>query len=150
MKTIVAAFLASAFLAAGVYAESPASQADAVDSSAGVANAQSHRNKDVEKHIADLHAKLKITPAQESEWGGVEKTMLANASEIEAAIDKREVHGTAVDDLNAYAEVTQAHADGIKRLATAFSSLYAVLSEEQKRLADKAFVRHEHDHSHVH
>jgi protein CpxP len=152
MKTIVAALLASTFLIGGAYAQTPAPPAGAPrapgHSAPAAVKAEAQRNADVEKHIGDLHAKLKITAAEESQWGDVAKTMRDNAKEIEEAIDKREVHGTAIDDLNAYGDVAQAHADGIKKLAKVFSALYTSMSDDQKKLADEEFVHHAHDHAH--
>jgi protein CpxP len=152
MKTIVAALLASTFLIGGAYAQTPAPPAGAprapAASTPATTKPDAQRNADVEKHIVDLHAKLKITPAEESQWGDVAKMMRDNAKEIEEAIDKRKVHGTAIDDLNAYGDVVQAHADGIKKLAKVFSPLYTSMSDDQKKLADEAFVHHGHDHAH--
>jgi protein CpxP len=141
MKAIVAALFASMFLVSGAYAQSAAPAA----SPPATMKSDAQRNKDVEKHIVDLHAKLKITPAEESQWSDVAKTMRDNANELDQAIDKREVNGTAIDDLNAYGDVVQAHADGIKKLAKAFSSLYTSMSDEQKKVADEVFVHHAHD-----
>jgi protein CpxP len=152
MNTVVAALLVSTFLVGGAYAQTPAPPASAprapAASTPATTKSDTQRNADVEKHIADLHAKLKITAAEESQWGDVAKTMRDNANEIEEAIDKREVHGTAIDDLNAYGEVVQAHADGIKKLAKVFAPLYASMSDDQKKLTDEEFVHHAHDHAH--
>jgi protein CpxP len=149
MKTTTALLVASTFLVGSVWAQSPAAPAGAPrvsDASTPAAlKAEDQRNKDVEKHIVDLHAKLKITPAEESQWSDVVKTMRNNASEIEVAIDKREVHGSAIDDLNAYGDVVQAHADGIKKLAKVFSPLYASMPDDQKKVADDVFVRQPHE-----
>jgi periplasmic protein CpxP/Spy len=148
-KTTIALLLASTFVVASSYAQSPATSAAAArtsDDSKPAMKAEAQGNKDVEKHIAELHAKLKITSAQEPQWVPVAKTMRDNANEIEEAIDKREAaDGTAIDDLNAYGAIVQAHADGIKKLAQAFSSLYASMPDNQKKIADGAFVHHAHE-----
>ena len=68
--------------------------------------------------------------------------MRENAKELDLAIDKRTANAasaTAIDDLNAYADIAQAHADGVKKLASAFSGLYSVMSDVQKKEADEAF-----------
>jgi len=151
MKKIIAGLVASAFLIGGAYAQahaSPAGAAPAPDSIPAAMKAEAQRNKDVEKHIVDWHAKLKITSAEEAKWDDVAKAMRENANEIEEAIDKREVHGTAIDDLNAYGDVVQAHADGIKKLAKVFAPLYTEMSDDQKKVADEVFVHHAHDHAH--
>ena len=152
MKKIIAGLVISTFLLGGAYAQSSAPSAAPShapgDSTPAEVKAEAQRNKDVEKHIVDLHAKLKITAAEESQRGDVAKTMRDNANEIEEAIDKREAHGTAIDDLKAYGDVVQAHADGIKKLANAFSPLYTSMSDDQKKVADEVFVHHAHDHAH--
>jgi hypothetical protein len=46
---------------------------------------------------------------------------------------------SALDNMRDYAQLTQAHADGAKKLVAAFEPLYSSLSPEQKRMADTAF-----------
>jgi hypothetical protein len=46
---------------------------------------------------------------------------------------------SALDDMKQYQQITQANADGTKRLVDAFEPLYASLSPEQKKLADTNF-----------
>jgi hypothetical protein len=48
--------------------------------------------------------------------------------------------------LNAYADIAQAHANGVKKLAGAFSGLYSVMSDDQKKQADEVFSHRGHDH----
>src|SRR6202030_1439771 len=113
MKTFLA-ILASALLLGAAYADAP--------SPASGMNASSDATRDlaVEKHIKDLHGKLQITPAQETQWAAVAKAMRDSAIETDKAIDKREAivgSGTAIDNLNAYGDIAQAHVDGVKRLA---------------------------------
>jgi len=101
------------------------------------------RNMEVETHIKDLHAKLKITSAEESQWTDVAQTMRDSAIEIDKAIDKREAivnNATAIDNLNAYGDIVQAHADNVKKLAAAFAPLYASMSDDQKKVADDVFA----------
>ncbi len=147
MKAMVAIF-ASTILIGGVAAQSPvraASTAAAPDASTGDAK----RSSAVEKHIADMHAKLKITPAEESQWTNVAQTMRDSAVELDKAIDKREAivdSAPALDNLNAYGDIAQAHADGVKKLAAAFSPLYASMTDDQKKLADDVFAQRAHKH----
>jgi hypothetical protein len=49
---------------------------------------------------------------------------------------------TAVDDLKSYGEIANAHADGIKKFIPVFESLYASMSDAQKKSADTLFRRH--------
>jgi protein CpxP len=148
MKTIVAV-LASTFLVCVAYAEPAASPsgASANASSTAMAKADLKRDMKVEQQIKDLHAKLKISPAEESQWAIVAKTMRESAKDLDAAIDKRELShnsATAIDDLNAYGEVAQAHADAVKKLASAFAPLYASMADDQKKTADDVFAHRGH------
>ena len=150
MKTIVAV-LASTFLIAGAYAQSPARPAGSPaspDASTSAMKSDAKREGEVEKHTKDLHAKLKITAAEEPQWTTVAQTMRDNAKELDRAIDKREAivsNATAIDDLNAYGDIAQAHADGVKKLSTAFSPLYASMSDDQKKAADELFGHRTHE-----
>ena len=61
------------------------------------------RDAAVERHIVQMRAELKITPAEESQWKEVAETMRANAAELDRAIDKRDgsmASATAIDNLN--------------------------------------------------
>lgn len=151
MKTIVAV-LASTFLISGAYAQSPARSAAAPPSpdasTPAMMKGDAKRDMEVERHIKDLRAKLKITPAEESQWTTVVQTMHDNANELDKAIDKRKAianNATAIDDLNAYGDIAQAHADGVKKLSTAFSPLYASMSDDQKQVADDLFAHRAHE-----
>jgi periplasmic protein CpxP/Spy len=151
MKTIVAV-LASTFLISGAYAQSPARSAGAPPSpdasTPAMMKGDAKRDMEVERHIKDLHAKLKITPAEESQWAAVVQTMRDNANELDKAIDKRKAianNATAIDDLNAYGDIAQAHADSVKKLSTAFSPLYASMSDDQKTAADELFAHRAHE-----
>ncbi|ALM82654.1 Spy/CpxP family protein refolding chaperone [Bordetella sp. N] len=102
-------------------------------------------NDRVEKHIKSLHDQLKITSAQEAQWDTVAQTMRDNADQIDALVEKRNANTsmTALDDLNSYAEFTQANSDGVKKLAAVFTPLYNSLNDEQKKNADKIFSQGE-------
>jgi protein CpxP len=128
--------------------QSTSSRASADSSRSTMTKGDAKRDGAAEKHIADLHAKLKITPAEESQWKEVADTMRGNARELDRAIDKRDANmanATAIDDLNSYAEIAQAHANGVKKLSSAFSSLYSAMSDDQKKAADEVFSHHHHD-----
>ena len=138
MKIIVAV-IASTFLVCVASAAPTASNTD----TASMAKGDQKRDAKVEQQIKDLHAKLKISPAEESQWATVAKTMRESAKDLDAAIDKREAShntATAVDDLTAYGEVAQAHADAVKKLASAFAPLYASMADDQKKTADDVFA----------
>jgi nitric oxide reductase large subunit len=91
-----------------------------------------------------MHGKLKITQAQEDQWAKVAQVMRDNEKTIEPLIKARVENAktmTAVDDLKSYAEITDAHADGIKKFTPVFETLYASMSEAQKKEADVLFRR---------
>jgi hypothetical protein len=143
MKT-TAAVLAFTFLMSAAYAQASSQSAAATPV---VMKSDAQRNMDVEKHIKDMHAKLQITPDEESQWAKVAQTMRDSAIELEKAIDQRQamlVNATALDDLNAYGDIAQAHVDGVKKLASSFSALYASMSDDQKKLADDVFAQRVH------
>ena len=113
----------------------------------------------VEKHIADQKTALKITDAQAAQWEAFAAAIRENAKEAEARHQAHEAaaagNQTAVDDLKAYADAAAAHADGIKKLAAAFETLYTSMSPEQKKNADDYFAhraqqRERSHHGHAH
>jgi protein CpxP len=151
MKVIVAV-LVSTFVLGGAVAQtseqSRTPHAPAASSGPAMANADAKRDAAVEKHIKELHVTLKITPAEESPWNEVAETMRENAKDLDRAIDKRDANvasATAIDDLNAYADIAQAHANGVKKLASAFSRLYSAMSDAQKKEADEVFSHRGHE-----
>ena len=150
MKTVVA-LLASTFLIGGAYAQSAVLPAATAPSRAATTSVTAPPNAKVdvkvERHIKDLRARLKITSAEESQWDAVAQTMRETASELDAAIGKRQAiikTATAVEDLNAYADIAQSHADGVKRLSGAFAPLYAAMSDDQKKVANDVFSQRVH------
>jgi protein CpxP len=150
MKAILATLITSTLLAGIACAQSPTPPADPVSSTDTsphtMMRSDSERNADVQKHITDMHAKLGITPSEESLWSVVATTMTNNANDLDKAIDQRDaMDATAIDDLNAYGAVVQAHADGIKKLSAAFSSLYASMPDDQKKVADEIFAQRAHE-----
>jgi protein CpxP len=138
---VIAAVLLSTFAFGSAFAQTAAQ-------TSAMATADAKRDAAVEKHIKDLHATLKITPAEETQWSDVAATMRESAKDLDRAIDKRtanKANASAVDDLNAYADIAQAHANGVKKLAGAFSGLYSVMSDDQKKEADEVFSHRGHD-----
>jgi hypothetical protein len=96
----------------------------------------------VEDRIEDLHTRLAITTAQEDSWGKLAGVMRDNAHTMAGLTRTRteKLSGmTAVDDLKSYAEIAQAHADGLQKFTPAFASLYDSMSDSQKKNADAIF-----------
>jgi protein CpxP len=104
----------------------------------------------LEKHIAQMHDALKVTPAQEDQWKPVAQTMRDNEATMHAVVQEKRSHiatQSAVDDLNAYAEIAATHAAATKKLADSFGLFYASLSDAQKKAADEFFREHKRRHA---
>lgn len=96
----------------------------------------------VEVRIKSLHARLRITPAEEPQWQAFAAVMRDDAKTTGALVEARVAKlntMTAVDDLNSYAAIAAAHAAGVQKLATAFEPLYAAMPDAQKKRADAVF-----------
>jgi Spy/CpxP family protein refolding chaperone len=136
MKTRITVLAASLLFSTAALAQTaPAAPA------AAPAAATHKANDRVEKHIKSLHDQLKITAAQEAQWGQVAQIMRDNADKIDELIAQREDASTmtALDDLDSYAQLTQANSDGVKKLSAVFAPLYNSMSDAQKQNADKVF-----------
>jgi len=110
---------------------------------AGKASSVNH----IETRIKELHTQLQITPEQENLWQNVTAVMRDNAQRIDTLVQARADQAqtmTAVDDLRAYGDIAEAHAEGIKKFLPAFDALYASMSDAQKQHADAIF-RHRLD-----
>jgi periplasmic protein CpxP/Spy len=137
-------------------ASAPAASGAAMQPAAS-ATAPTKREARVEERITQLHSSLKITSQQEDQWSKFADVMRENAHTMgdlyRQRIAQRDTM-SALDDMKQYAQITQADADGTKRLVDAFEPLYTSLSPEQKKLADTAFRqggpgkgRHGHGHA---
>jgi periplasmic protein CpxP/Spy len=97
----------------------------------------------VESRITSLHARLKITPEEESDWNGVAQTMRENAAAWQKLAAERTLQTqqsmTAVDELKGYEKFAQAHVDGLKNLTATFETLYNSMPDPQKKVADQVF-----------
>lgn len=103
----------------------------------------------LERHIAHLHDALKVTPAEEDQWKPVAQTMRDNEKSMHALVQEKQSKiesQSAVDDLNAYAEIAAAHAQNSRKMADAFATFYASLSDDQKKTADAFFRDHKKQH----
>ena len=116
------------------------------------ADKDSHADN-AELRITAMHAKLKITPAEEGQWTAVAQAMRDNAKAMDTLTQARVSHAkdmTAVDDLKSYGEITDAHAEGIRKLTPVFTALYTSMSDEQKKEADTLFRHGENKPGHKH
>jgi periplasmic protein CpxP/Spy len=110
------------------------------DAAAGVPGA--NPRKSVEERIADLHATLKITPAQEAQWDAFAQVMLDNAQGMDAALTKNvgdPAKQTAEQIMQGYADIAELHARDVKKLSAAFHTIYELLTPDQKQAADEMF-----------
>jgi hypothetical protein len=96
----------------------------------------------VDQRIRTLQSQLGITEAQMPLWSAFAQAMRENAQSTDALFAQRAgavASMSAADNMHDYARIARAYADNTERLATAFDSLYASLSETQKRAADMIF-----------
>jgi len=123
-----------------------ASPAHADGSSPSGSITKHHNDRDrVEQRIKTMHDKLKLTPAQEPQWKDVAKVMRENESDIHKLVQDRHENepANAIEDLESYETIADAHADGLKKLVPVFESFYKNLSTEQQARADGMFGKFE-------
>jgi hypothetical protein len=142
--TAAATLFGAIFLAGPLFAASssePIAQASSQQAMAATAP-ESSGNSSVESRIKDLHSRLKITEAQKPQWDAVAQVMRDNAQKMvdlekQRATDAKSM--TAVEVVKSYAEVIDAHEDGMKKFIPAFEELYNSMSDSQKKVADSLF-----------
>lgn len=141
--TIFGAFLVLAPLQQG-YAQ------DAASSKQAEAGHTIRQDKDhSEDRIKELHGKLHITAEQEEPWSKVAEIMRENGRAFHALLTVRSgklKEMTALDDLNSYQLLANEHADGLRRLIPAFTSLYATMTPAQQKITDHVFREHQRRH----
>jgi Mlc titration factor MtfA (ptsG expression regulator) len=96
----------------------------------------------VDQRIRMLQSQLGITEAQMPLWSAFAQAMRDNAASTDALFTQRAASVSAMsaaDNMHSYAQIARAYADNTERLATAFDSLYASLSDTQKQAADTLF-----------
>jgi Spy/CpxP family protein refolding chaperone len=112
---------------------------------AGPAAAEKAARKPIDKteaRIEEMHAKLRITPEQNSQWKAFVDAERDSAREMSELIEKRASSSkamTAIDDFKSYEAIAEAHASGLGKVVPAFEKLYSSLSDEQKKTADVMF-----------
>jgi len=96
----------------------------------------------VDQRIKMLQSQLGITEAQMPPWSAFAQAMRENAAATDALFTQRAgavATMNAPENMHSYAQIARAYADNTERLATAFDSLYASLSDTQKQAADTLF-----------
>ncbi len=88
-----------------------------------------------EQRIAGLQAQLAITPEQMPQWTAFAQVMRDNAQTTDMLFRQRAAGMQSMDavaNMQSYAQISRAYADGTEKLATSFDTLYRTLSAPQK------------------
>jgi protein CpxP len=96
----------------------------------------------VEHRISELHAQLRITPAEQQQWDQFAAVMRENARDMDQAFMQRAQQFqsmNAVENMESYEQVAEAHARHLQKLVPAFQNLYNTMPDQQKQLADQVF-----------
>jgi hypothetical protein len=148
LPALTAAAFAAALVAAPVAAQAQSSTDDTTSSGSAMSQHESRAEMHadtIDQRVASLHEQLKITPAEETDWKDVAQTMRDNAAAMEKLASEKQAQSgqgmTAVEDLQTYGEFAQEHVDHLKKLTSAFETLYNAMPEQQKKLADQVFAR---------
>jgi len=145
------ALLALTLLAGPVRAQGGGSAPAAMPPAAPAKASPAQRHQEaVEKRIKQLHDQMKITDKQAPQWDAFAQTMRDNGKRAGEAFQERAQKLPAMnaeESMKSYATLAQVHADNMQKLSTAFSALYATLSDDQKKTADSLF-RYEHGKPH--
>jgi hypothetical protein len=104
----------------------------------------------VENRIRELHAQLRITPAEEPQWNEFAAVMRDNARSMDERFRER-AQGfesmNAVQNMQSYEKLAQAHAQDMDKLVPAFQKLYDAMPDQQKQLADQVFRANAEQHA---
>jgi hypothetical protein len=95
-----------------------------------------------ERRIADLHARLHITPEQSQPWDQFAQAVRDNAREMDQLNRQRaeKFDGmSAVDNMQSFAQLEEQRAPDVQKLIPPFQALYASFSAQQKKTADQLF-----------
>ena len=88
--------------------------------------------------MSDLKAQLKITTAQEAAWQAFAAQAKAQAASMQAMrAQMQQDTGTAPERMAQRTTAMQQRAAGMATMTNAFGALYAVLTPEQKAIADQ-------------
>lgn len=104
----------------------------------------------VENRIRELHAQLRITSAEEPQWNQFAEVMRDNARSMDQAFKERAQSFesmNAVQNMQSYEKLAQAHAQDLEKLVPAFQNLYDAMPDQQKQLADQVFRTNAEQHA---
>ena len=120
------------------------------ESVAGGSNSMLHQHNDpvanAERHLSVFKSELKITPDQEQSWMTYAEKTKRNVKEIrdrmnEAMHDKPQ---TAPERFDRHIELMKERLASFERMDDALKQLYAVLTPEQRAIADQHFAKMHH------
>ena len=152
----VAALLSLPAAAWAQSSQSPATQAATPSPPAAAASPMadhpvSGKNAEerVENRIKELHAQLRITPAEEPQWNEFAQVMRENAREMDQVFMQRaQQYPTmnAVQNMQSYEQISEEHAQRVQKLVPAFQKLYDAMPDQQKQLTDQVFRANSEKH----
>lgn len=95
----------------------------------------------VDSHLSGLKSELRITAAQESAWQAFaeQKKQQAEAMQKWMSSAQGSPQATAPERLELHSQMMKQRQEQMEKGTAAFKELYAVLSPEQKALADRGF-----------
>ena len=146
--------LPAAALAQSAQAPAPAPQRAAPPAAgspmAGHPVAGKNAEERVENRINELHAQLRITPAEQQQWDQFAQAMRENARDMDQVLMRRSQQFqtmNALQNMQSYEQIAAAHAQHVQKLVPAFENLYNAMPDQQKRLADQVFRENAEKHA---
>src|SRR5829696_1228350 len=92
----------------------------------------------IDGQIAELQKRLAITEQQKPQFDAFTQVVRQNAQTMDTLVQQEQkAPHNAVEDLRSSTKIAQEEADALKRLLPALETLYASLSDQQKRTADQ-------------
>jgi periplasmic protein CpxP/Spy len=128
----------------------PPSSAASTSPIAGHPVAGKNAEERVEHRIRELHAQLHITPAEEAQWNQFAEVMRENARDMDQAYMQRAQQFetmSAVQNMQSYEQLAEAHAQHVQKLVPAFQNLYDSMTAQQKQVADQVFRQNSEQHA---
>jgi|HubBroStandDraft_6_1064221.scaffolds.fasta_scaffold34778_5 uncharacterized membrane protein YfbV (UPF0208 family) len=104
----------------------------------------------VENRIRELHTQLRITQVEEPQWNQFAEVMRDNARSMDQAFMERAQSFesmNAVQNMQSYEKLAQAHAQDLEKLVPAFQKLYDAMPDQQKQLTDQVFRTNAEQHA---
>jgi len=155
-----AAFAALLSLPAAAFAQSAQAPAPAAQQAAPPAAAGSpmaghpvagkSAEERVENRINELHAQLRIMPAEQQQWNQFAEAMRENARDMDQVLMQRSQQFqtmNALQNMQSYEQIAAAHAQHVQKLIPAFENLYNAMPDQQKRVADQVFRENAEKHA---